>query len=359
MMPPERAEQPLRIAQVAPLFESVPPKRYGGTERVVSYLTEELVHAGHQVTLFASGDSVTSAELVPMARTGLRLDDQVLDPLAHQVLMLETVSQRARDFDVVHFHWDYLHFPLARRLGVPQVTTLHNRLDTPDLRELFREFRDLPLVSISRSHQGPLPWANWVASIHHGIPPELHTASYRPGDYFVFIGRVSPEKRLDRAIAIARRLGIPLRVGAKVEEKDRAFYESEVLPLLGDPLIEFLGEIDEARKGELLRGALALLFPIDWPEPFGLVMIEAMACGTPVIAFRRGAVPEVLDDGVTGFVVDDLEAAVHAAKQAVQLDRRSIRRVFEQRFAAARMAGEYVSVYRTLIDRGVLGQNGA
>ena len=338
----------LRIAQVAPLYESVPPRLYGGTERVVYYLTEELVRRGHQVTLFASGDSRTSARLEAACPAALRLDPSCDDPLPHHVLLLERVAARAHGFDVVHFHTEYLHFPLARRLGVPTVTTLHGRLDLSDYAGLFREFGDLALVSVSEAQRRPLPWVNWVATVHHGLPAE----AYRPGDgrggYLAFLGRMSPEKRPDLAIRIARRAGIPLKMAAKVDRADREYFEAVVRPLLREPQVEFLGEIRQEEKGRFLGDALALLFPIDWPEPFGLVMVEALACGTPVVAFRRGSVPEVLEDGVTGFVVDDPQGAVAAVERVARLDRRRCRQAFEERFTAERMAQDYLEVYRRL-----------
>jgi glycosyltransferase involved in cell wall biosynthesis len=345
----------VRIAQVAPLFESVPPKYYGGTERVVSYLTEELVRQGHDVTLYASGDSLTKARLVAACRRSLRLDKKCVDQMAHHIRMLELVAKDAAGYDLIHHHIDYLHFPLSRRLGVPHVTTLHGRLDLPDLPPLYREFRDVPVVSISNAQREPLAWANWQATVYHGLPPDLHQFRENPGSYLAFLGRISPEKRVDRAIEIARRIAMPLKIAAKVDAVDREYFESTIEPLLRCPFTEYLGEIGEGEKDDLLGNAYALLFPIDWPEPFGLVMIEALACGTPVIAYRRGSVPEVLDDGVTGFVVSDFEGALQAAERVARLDRRRCRAVFEQRFAAARMARDYVSVYDGLIAAGAAG----
>src|SRR5688572_29010816 len=340
----------MRIAQVAPLFESVPPKYYGGTERVVSYLTEELVRQGHDVTLFASGDSITEAKLVAASRRSLRLDKHCVDQIAHHVLMLERVVQRASSFDVIHYHVDYLHFPYSRRHTTPHLTTLHGRLDIADLVPLYREFRDMPVVSISEAQREPLSFAGWVGTVHHGLPIDLYDFCAKPADYLAFIGRVAPEKRVDRAIEIAKRVGLRLKIAAKVDDVDREYFESVVEPLLSHPLVEYLGEIGDGEKQEFLGNARALLFPINWPEPFGLVMIEAMACGTPVIALRRGSVPEVLDHGITGFVVDDLDDAVAAARRIGEISRRRCREVFEDRFTATRMACDYVDLYSTLLE---------
>jgi glycosyltransferase involved in cell wall biosynthesis len=339
----------MRIAQVAPLFESVPPKYYGGTERVVSYLTEELVRQGHQVTLFASGDSVTRADLVAACRRSLRMDKHCVDQLAHQILMLEHVFQHAAEFDIVHFHVDYLHFPLSRRQPITHVTTLHGRLDIPDLVPLYREFRDMPIISISNVQREPLPWANWQATVYHGVPADMYRFRPAPGTYFAFLGRISPEKRVDRAIEIAKQVQIPLKIAAKVDRVDREYFETAVKPLLRESIVEFVGEIGEGEKDAFLGNAYALLFPIDWPEPFGLAMVEAMACGTPVIAYRSGAVPEVMEEGHTGFIVEELEDAVEAARRVPELSRKRCREVFDQRFTAARMAHDYVQVYQRLI----------
>lgn len=341
----------MRIAQVSPLFESVPPKYYGGTERVVSYLTEELVRQGHDVTLFASGDSLSRARLVAPCRRSLRLDKHCVDQLSHHMLMLEMVAQAAREFDVIHFHIDYLHFPLSRRLSTPHLTTLHGRLDIPDLKNLYREFRDVPVVSISNAQREPLSWVNWQGTVYHGLPEDLYAFREQHGQYLAFLGRISREKRVDRAIQIATRLGMRLKIAAKVDQVDREYFEHVIEPLLKLPDIEYVGEAGEGEKDELLGHAYALLFPIDWPEPFGLVMIEAFACGTPVIAYRRGSVPEVLQDGVTGFVVDGLEDAVAAVERVSTLDRRRIRAVFEERFTAARMARDYVRLYEYRTER--------
>jgi glycosyltransferase involved in cell wall biosynthesis len=342
----------MRIAQVAPLYESVPPQCYGGTERVVSYLTEELVRQGHDVTLFATGDSQTRAKLVAPCPRALRLDAGCVDSLAHHLILLEQVFARVSDFDVIHFHCDYLHFPWSRRQPCRHVTTLHGRLDLPDLPPVYREFAGEPVISISDAQRRPLPWVNWQATVHHGLPEDLYHFHEKPGEYLAFLGRISPEKRCDRAVAIARRVGLPLKIAAKVDAVDRDYYKQQVEPLFREsrPLVEFLGEIGEGAKDEFLGNAYALLFPIDWPEPFGLVMIEALACGTPVIAYRNGSVPEVLDDGVTGFVVDNLDQAVQAVGRVPELSRAECRRAFELRFSARRMAQGYLAVYRRLLE---------
>jgi glycosyltransferase involved in cell wall biosynthesis len=343
----------MRVAQVAPLYESVPPQLYGGTERVVSYLTEELILQGHEVTLFAAGDSRTRAELVGVAPRSLRLDATCKDYLAPHVLMLEQVIARSHAFDVVHFHVDYLGFPFARRLLCPSVTTLHGRLDPPHLVPLVEEYAEMPLVSISNAQRAPLASASWSKTVYHGLPSDLLKPRYEPGEYFAFIGRISPEKRVDRAIEVAKALGVPLKIAAKVDAADQKYYEAEIKPLLDHPLIEYIGEIGEEQKSEFLGKARALLFLIDWPEPFGLAMIEAMACGAPVVAFRGGSVPEVVDPGVTGYIVDDMDAAVEAARSIHTLDRQRVRATFERRFSARRMAQQYVELYHTLLDRRV------
>ena len=340
----------LRIAQVSPLYESVPPRRYGGTERVVSYLTEELVAQGHDVTLFASGDSRTSARLVPAVPRALRLDSRCRDPLPHHVLMIEAVFGQAERFDLIHFHCDYLHFPLSRRSRTPTLTTLHGRLDLPDLAPLYREYAEMPLVSISDAQRDPIPRANWRQTIHHGIPAGIARIYPERGGYLAFVGRVSPEKRVDRAIEIAHRSGLPIKIAAKVDAADREYFEDVVRPLLSGPGIEFIGEIAEEDKDAFLGHALALLFPIDWPEPFGLVMIEAMARGTPVIAFAGGSVREVIEDGLTGYVVNEVPEAVRAVERVSSLDRAAIRREFERRFTADRMAREYADLYARQIE---------
>jgi glycosyltransferase involved in cell wall biosynthesis len=343
----------MRIAQVAPLYESVPPALYGGTERVASYLTEELVRQGHQVTLFASGDSRTAAELIAPCPRALRLDRSCRDVMAAHVLMLELVAQEARRFDLIHFHCDYLHYPLTRRLGVRHLTTLHGRLDLPELVPVYKQFPEVPLVSISDSQRRPLPWVNWQATVYHGLPTDLHTFREEPGQYLAFLGRISPEKRVDRAIAIAQQVGMPLRIAAKVDAADRAYFEAEIEPLLkkAGRHVEFIGEVGGRDKDEFLGGAHALMFPIDWPEPFGLVMIEALACGTPVIAFRNGSVPEILEDGTSGFVVDSLDQAAAAVGKVAALSRRRCREVFEDRYCVARMARDYLRVYRRLLEQ--------
>jgi glycosyltransferase involved in cell wall biosynthesis len=338
----------MRIAQVSPLMESVPPRRYGGTERVVAYLTEALIDQGHEVTLFASGDSRTRARLVAPCPRSLRLDPDCRDRLAHHVLMLEQVLAAAHRFDVIHFHLDFIHFPLARRLGLKQVTTLHGRLDMSDLVALYREFRELPLVSISNAQRQPLAWANWMATLHHGLPEDLYTFHPGPGRYLAFLGRMAPEKGVEPAIRIAQELDLPLRIAAKVGRDDRPYFERVVRPLLEDPRVEFIGEISDREKNAFLGDAMALLFPIDWPEPFGLVMIEAMACGTPVLGFRRGSVPELVEDGVTGYVVEDLRGAVAVGARLDRLDRVRCRQSFEERFTARRMARDYVELYQRL-----------
>ena len=349
----------MKIAQIAPLMESVPPRLYGGTERIVSYLTEELVALGHDVTLFASGDSITAANLVPCVPTALRLDASVRDSVPYYMLMLDRVRQRADDFDVLHFHIDQFHFPLFRSIAGRTVTTLHGRQDLPDLRPLYLGFDDLPLVSISNDQRRPVPKANLAAKVYHGLPLDLLRPIAGPqGHYVAFLGRISPEKRPDRAIAIARSLGIPLKIAAKVDRADDVYFRTQIEPLLDDPGVEFIGEINEHQKTQFLGEALALLFPVDWPEPFGLSMIEAMACGTPVLGFRCGSIPEIIDDGLTGAIVDTLEEAMVALPHVIALDRKKVRQRFEQRFSATRMAKDYLSVYRSLLasSRSLAGQ---
>jgi glycosyltransferase involved in cell wall biosynthesis len=350
----------LKIAQVAPLYESVPPKCYGGTERVVSYLTEELVRQGHEVTLFASGDSETQAELIAPCPRSLRLDPGCKDQLAHHIIMLDQVIREAPRFDVIHFHIDYLHFPFSNHRRFAHVTTLHGRLDMPDLHPLYRSFERQPLISISNAQRRPLAFANWVGTVYHGLPLGLHTFREGPGDYLAFLGRISPEKGIEHAVAIAQRLGMELRVAAKVDTADRDYYEQVIRPLFrkAGRFVQFLGEVGGSDKDEFLGNAYALLFPIVWPEPFGLVMIEAMACGTPVIAFRAGSVPEVMEDGVTGFIVDDEEQAARAVGRVPELSRRRCREVFEKSFSATRMARDYLKVYRKAVCRTSGADNG-
>ncbi|HSI23328.1 MAG TPA: glycosyltransferase family 4 protein [Methylophilaceae bacterium] len=338
----------MKIAQVAPVFERVPPIAYGGTERVVSYLTEELVRQGHEVTLFASGDSVTEAHLVATVECSLRMASLQQDWLVYQTMLLDQVGAMAEEFDVIHFHTDYLHFPLAKRLPVPHVTTLHGRLDLPELGPLYRHFCDVPLISISNSQRSPLPWVSWQGTVYHGLPLDLYSLSPKADDYFVFVGRISPEKRVDRAIKVAKHAGKRLYIAAKVDKVDEAYFDECIKPLLEHPLIEYLGELGEEEKHSLLQGAAALLFLIDWPEPFGLVVIEAFACGTPVLAYRNGSVPEIVDDGITGFIVSNQDEAFAAVDRFGELDRARCRRVFEQRFAAKRMADDYLAIYRRL-----------
>jgi glycosyltransferase involved in cell wall biosynthesis len=340
----------MKIAQVAPLYESCPPRLYGGTERVVAYLTDELVRLGHEVTLFATGDSQTSAILETGCASALRLDGRVKDPLVYHMIMLDRVRRRANEFDLVHFHTDYLHFPFCSGWSNKTLTTMHGRLDLPDLAEMMHSFPDLPLVSISIAQRSPMPWANWRGTVLHGLPREQHCLDEGAGGYLAFLGRISPEKGVDRAIAIAQSVGLPLQIAAKVDPIDRAYFESQIEPLLRDPMIEFLGEIGESDKGPFLGDALALLFPIDWPEPFGLVLIEAMASGTPVIAFERGSVPEIIERGLTGFIVDSVDEAVAAIGPAAQLDRSAIRRRFEDRFTAERMARDYLGLYEKVFS---------
>jgi glycosyltransferase involved in cell wall biosynthesis len=339
----------MRIAQVAPLTEAVPPKLYGGTERVVYWLTEELVALGHDVTLFASGDSRTSGKLEAGWPRALRLDGAIRDANALHMMMLERVRQQAPDFDFLHFHLDYYPFSLFSRQPTPFVTTLHGRLDLPEHQPVFTTFSSVPVVSISNSQRRPLPQAGWVQTIHHGLPEQLLMPLPLKRDYIAFLGRIAPEKALDRAIRIAERCGIPLKIAAKVDPVDRDYYEERIRPLIRPPLIEYIGEIGDHEKSRFLSGALALLVTIDWPEPFGLVMIEAMACGTPVIAFNRGSVPEIIEDGLTGFIVEDETSAVAAVNRLGELSLEKIRRRFEERFTARRMANDYLAVYRSLM----------
>lgn len=341
----------MKIAQIAPLCERVPPRFYGGTERIVSYLTEELVRQGHDVTLFASGDSETSAELVSCADMALRLDPTVKDYLPYHVIMLDEVARLADAFDVLHFHIDILHYPMVRAFADRTLTTLHGRLDLPDMKPFYAAFPQAPLVSISHQQRTPMPpGLNWAGMVQHGLPPDILDFTARPGgDYLAFLGRISPEKRPDRAIEIAARTGQELRIAAKVDRVDQAYWDETIAPLIAaHDNIRYIGEINEAQKAEFLGNAKALLFPIDWPEPFGLVMIEAMSCGTPVIAFNRGSVPEVIDHAMTGFIVNDMDEAVEAVGRLGDISRAQVRAGFEERFSAARMAADYVSIYRDL-----------
>jgi glycosyltransferase involved in cell wall biosynthesis len=335
----------MRIAQVAPLTERVPPHRYGGTERVVSYLTEELVARGHTVTLFASGDSITRARLVACCPRSLRLGDPTCDPIAVHLGMLLRVYERARDFDVIHCHTDYLGLPLTRGVDVPTVITLHGRLDLREVHPLYRQFPDVSFVSISEAQRQPISAIRWAANVHHGVPRDLYRFHEGPGRYLLFLGRLSPEKRPDAAIRIAVHAGVPLRIAAKVDPADRVYFEQVVRPLLDHPLVEYLGEVDDAGKAELLANALALLFPIDWPEPFGMVLIEALACGTPIIARRRGSVPEVVMHGHTGFLGETERELVDAVARAPELSRAACRMEFERRFTVATMTEGYLALY--------------
>ncbi|WP_088343217.1 MULTISPECIES: glycosyltransferase family 4 protein [Rhodomicrobium] len=342
----------MKIAQISPLIESVPPRYYGGTERIVSYLTEELVRMGHDVTLFASGDSTTAAELVSCAGMALRLDPAVKEQIPYYMLMLDRVRRMADEFDILHFHIDYFQFPLFNQLAGRTVTTLHGRQDIPDLKMLYTAFPDMPLVSISDSQRRPVSNANFAGTVYHGLPHELLKPNLsETGDYVAFLGRISPEKRPDRAIRIALAAGIPLKIAAKVDKADQEYFDELIKPMLDQPGVEFIGEINERQKTAFLGNARALLFPIDWPEPFGLVMIEAMACGTPVLAFRNGSVPEIIDDGLSGYIVDTEEEAVSVLQRTVVLDRRRVRRRFEERFSASRMAADYVTVYERMLEQ--------
>ncbi len=343
----------MRIAQIAPLHEAVPPRLYGGTERVVSFLTEELVAMGHDVTLFASGDSVTGAELEAVWPQALRLDPSIRDTAAPHMLLMEAVRRRAAEFDVMHFHMDYWPFSLFSRQRTPFLTTMHGRLDLPELQPVFDAFPNVPVVGISDSQRGPLPQAHWVGTVLHGLPPGLLMPQPGQHDYLAFLGRIAPEKGPDCAIRIARACGIPLRMAAKVSDADRSYFEAIIQPMLAEGGVELVGEITDAEKPAFLSGARALLMPISWPEPFGLVMIEAMACGTPVIAFNRGAVPEIVEDGRTGFIVENEAGAVAAVARLGRLPRAAVRAAFEARFTARRMAEDYMAIYQDLADRQV------
>jgi len=338
----------LRIAQIAPLYESVPPKLYGGTERVVAYLTDELINLGHRVTLFASGDSITAARLVPICDRALRLYNH-LDPLAYHILQLQEVFERVDEFDILHFHTDYLHFPFSYDRAAATLTTLHGRLDIDDLKPLYQKFRKMPVVSISDAQREPLPMANWIGTVHHGLPINLYKKGDGRRNYVAFLGRISPEKRVDRAIEIAKRANLEIKIGAKVDKADQLYYEKEIKDLLTQPHVEYLGEIGEEQKASLLQGAIALLFPIDWREPFGMVTIEALACGTPVIAFNHGSVPEIIEDGKTGYIVESIDEAVKALQAIHRISRADCRRHFENRFSASIMANKYVQLYEKVL----------
>ena len=338
----------MRIAQVAPLYESVPPKLYGGTERVVSWLTEELVRLGHDVTLFASGDSMTTARLIPACSASLRSSPDSVDHLARHLILMEHVLEHKEEFDLIHFHVDYLHFPVSRRERYTHVTTLHGRLDIPDLVPLYEVYGDMPVVSISDAQRDPLPHLAWQGTVHHGIPKDHYNFHRGPGKYLAFLGRTSPEKGLDCAIEIAQAARMPLKIAAKIDRADQEYFDACIRPMLDAPDVEFVGEVGFPQKNDFLGDAAALLFPISWPEPFGLVMIEAMACGTPVIAYPFGSVPEVIADELTGYVVSDLPGAVQAANKIDRVDRKKVRKHFEQHFTAGRMANEYLTIYEQL-----------
>ncbi len=339
----------MRIAQIAPLYESVPPKQYGGTERIVSYLTEELVNMGLDVTLFASGDSVTKAKLVGIVPEATRMSGS--DPIIYHMLLLEQLIKRIESFDIIHFSIDCIHFTVARRLVVPHITTLHGRLDLPDLIPFYKEFNDIPVVSISKAQRISLPFANWQGTVYHGLPENLYKFSGKPDKYLAFLGRISIEKRPDRAIEIAKKSGIKLKIAAKVDKIDREYFENVIKPLLDDPMIEFIGEIGEKDKQDFLGNALALLFPIDWPEPFGLVMIESLACGTPVIAYGNGSVPEIIDNGIDGFIVNSINSAVKAVLNIDSIDRKRCRQIFDQHFTSRQMAENYLNIYEKIIQK--------
>lgn len=340
----------MKIAQVSPLYESVPPKLYGGTERVVHNLTEELIARGHEVTLFASGDSTSSANLIPACKNALRLDEDCIDPIIYHFTMMEMVEKQSKNFDIIHSHIDYLYFPIMRRSQSIYLTTLHGRLDIPELEPLYNEYRDIPLVSISNSQRRPVSFSNWMGTVYHGLPLDLYRFNKKGGDYLVFVGRVSPEKRVDRAIEIAKKAGIQIRIAAKVDKADNDYFESKIKKLLDHPLVDFIGEVGEKEKEELLGNALGFIYPIDWPEPFGLAMIESMACGTPVIAYNCGSVPEVVDDGLTGFGVNSQREAVEAVKKLSGLDRKKCRETFEKRFSVERMVDDYLMIYESMIN---------
>lgn len=338
----------MKIAQVSPLYESVPPKFYGGTERVVSYLTEALVKSGHEVTLFASGDSKTRARLIPITQRSLRLENSI-DTMAPHVLQLRRVLEMAGQFDIIHFHTDYFHFPVSKLCAYTHLTTLHGRLDMPELKALYNEFNDVPVTSISVAQRKPLSRANWVGNVYHGVPEDLYEPGSGKGGYAAFVGRISPEKRVDRAIEIAEKAGLPIKIAAKIDKNDREYFES-IKHLFQLPHVEFIGEIGEDVKSEFLGNAAMLLFPIDWPEPFGMVMIESMACGTPIVAYGLGSVPEIIEPGKSGFIVSSIEEAVNAVKRIAEISRKDCRQVFMDRFTDKLMADEYVTLYRRLIE---------
>jgi glycosyltransferase involved in cell wall biosynthesis len=342
----------MKIAQVSPLFESVPPKYYGGTERVVSYLTEELVKMGHDVTLYASGDSVTNARLKAVCHRALRLDKYSIDPVADHVLLSQRLYDEAGQYDFIHSHIDYISYPLMKLLRTPNVTTLHGRLDIPNLYNLYKEFADINVISISDFQRTPLPWINWQATVYHGLPEDLYEFHEEPEEYLAFIGRITPEKRVDSAIEIAKKSGMKLKIAAKVDNINKKYFNTCLKPFLNEDDIEFLGEIGESEKNDFLGNAYALLFPIDWPEPFGLVMIEAMACGTPIIARLQGSVPEIMEHSITGFVVKNTVDAVKAVKEVGKLKRKKCREIFEAKFTSRRMAENYLQVYEKIIGRG-------
>lgn len=339
----------MKIAQIAPLTESVPPKLYGGTERVVAYLTDALVDLGHDVTLFASGDSITKAQLQAVWPHALRLDPAIRDRIAPHMLMMEKVRQQAQDFDILHFHMDYYSFSLFKRQPTPFITTIHGRLDLAEQQPLFSEFNDIPVVSISNHQRKPLQQARWIDTVYHGLPENLLRPQHTKPEYLAFLGRISPEKRVDKAIYIAQQTGLPIRIAAKIDAADQVYFDEYIKPLLNLPHVEFIGEISDAEKPAFLSGAKALLFPIDWPEPFGLVMIEAMACGTPIIAFNRGSVPEIITEGLSGYIVEDEQSAIAAVERLDRLSRIKIREHFEHRFTAKRMAKDYVHCYEQLM----------
>jgi len=341
----------MRIAQIPPLYESIPPKLYGGTERVVSYLTEELVQQGHDVTLFGTKDSVTNATLYPVCTRATRLNPDCKDAMAWHVYQLQLVIENASRFDIIHFHNDYLHFPLSNQGHYRHITTLHGRLDLEDLKPIYKKFYDIPVVSISNSQRKPLPHIHWLSTVYHGLPKDMYQPGDGKGNYLAFLGRISPEKRPDRAIEIAKRTGIPLKVAAKVDKADAEYFEERIKPLLDHPLVEFIGEIGDHQKEKFLGNALALLFPIDWPEPFGMVMIEALATATPVIAFNNGSVPEIIQHGKTGFVVNSMQEAIDAVEKIHLLDRSLCRQVFENSFTSAVMAQKYVTLYEQICRR--------